>query len=341
MRAYITRGPGKIELVDLSTPTPGPEEVLVRIAYCSVCGSDITAYEGEVYRVPEGTILGHEVSGIVAGAGERVRDLRVGDRVALEPAVPCRRCWFCVRGAHHMCADWTHLGHNIPGGFADYVTIHELNAHRLPAGLALREAALLEPMGVCLAGLRKARLAVGETVAILGDGPFGAMFARQAVVMGARTVWVMGHHDWRLQRIAAPQVHTINTHTRPFVPALLADTEGRGVDVAVIAVGAPGIYDEIIPAVRAQGRVLAFSYPTSTVTLDMAAVHMRELEILGSCRCPHTFDVLAELIAQQRLQPAEFISAVLPLEELPRAFALARSGSKELFKILIQLADLE
>ncbi len=354
MKAWVTRGPGRMELADLPVPVPGPEEILVRVAYCSVCGSDITYLEGEpkhspddatgpttrwTMAVPTGMVLGHEVSGTVAQVGERVRELRPADRVALEPAIPCRRCWFCLRGQYHMCPHTVHLGHSAPGGFAEYLAIHELNAHRLPRAMPLREAALLEPLGVCLAGLRRARLAMGETVAVFGDGPFGAIFARLSIIMGARQVWVLGHHDWRLERIRAPQVRTVNTHRETYLPALLEATEGRGADLAVVATPAPGVYGELLPAVRSQGRILAFSYPSGTVGLDMSQVHMRELEVIGTCRCPHTYDTLIDLISQQQLDPAELITDVLPLEELPQAFARARGRSKELFKIVIGLSD--
>ncbi len=358
MKAWVTRGPSEMDLVDLPVPLPGPEEVLVRIAYCSVCGSDVTSFEGDPHRppasaagaagdkvtrftmsVPVGMILGHEVSGVVVEAGERVQGLAPGDRVALEPAIPCHRCWFCLRGQYHMCPQTVHLGHSAPGGFAEYLAIHELNAHRLPARMPLREGALLEPLGVCLAGLRRARLEMGETVAVFGDGPFGLIFARLAMAMGARAVWVIGHHDWRLERIRAPHVHTVNTHHADYLPALLEATEGRGADLAVVATPAPGVYAELLPAVRVQGRILAFSYPSDTVSFDMSRVQMREMEIIGSCRCPHTFETLFDLIRQGRLTPAELVTEILPLEQLPAAFARARGRSKELFKILIQLSE--
>lgn len=338
MRAYVTRGPSAMELVDVPAPLPGADEILVKVAFCSVCGSDVANYEGQGRRTPAGMILGHEVSGTVDKVGERVRDLRPGDRVALEPAIPCRRCWFCVRGQYHMCPNTVHLGSSTPGGFAEYLAIHELNAHRIPAGIPLRDAALLEPFGVCLAALRRARLQMGETVAIFGDGPFGAIFARLSVVFGARDVWVMGHHSWRLDRIRAPLITTINTREGPFLPAIQEATDGRGVDLVVVAADAPEVYPELLPAVRNQGRILAFTYPNDLVTLDMSRVHMRELEIIGSCRCPHTFESLIELIVQQRLKPAEFITATLPLEQLPAAFSLARGRSKELFKLVVEIA---
>ncbi len=338
MKAYVTRGPGSLELVDLPVPVLDPEQALVRVAYCSVCGSDVTLYEGRVRQPPPGMILGHEISGTVAEVGERVTALRPGDRVALEPAVPCRRCWFCVRGQYHMCPGTVHLGSSIQGGFAEYVAIHELNAHCLPAGLPLREAALLEPLGVCLAGLRRARLEVGETVAVFGDGPFGGMFARLGSIIGASQVVVMGHHDWRLERIRAPQIATVNTSEAEFLPAILAATEERGADVAVVATSSPAVYQELLPAVRNQGRIVAFSYPGDLVTLDLSRVHMRELEIVGACRCPHTFETLIELISQRRLAPAELITAMVPLERLPEAFALAHGQSKELFKTVVELA---
>ena len=338
MKAYVVRGPGALELTQVRDPVPGPEEILVRVAYCSVCGSDITLYEGQVRRAADGLVLGHEVSGIVAATGERVRDLKVGDRVALEPAIPCRRCWFCVRGQYHMCPHTRHLGSSAPGGFAEYLTIPELNAHRVPSEIPLREAALLEPMGVCLAGLRRARLQMGETVAIFGDGPFGAIFARLAEIMGARDVWVMGHHDWRLERIRGSHTRAVNTHRDQYLPELLEATEGRGADVVVASTDSPAVYPEMLEAVRIQGRVLAFSFPHGPVQFDMSRVQMREVEIIGTCRCPHTFETLMDLMCQGKLQPSAWISDVLPLAALPEALARARSTSKEVFKILIRLS---
>lgn len=327
-----------MELADVPMPAIGDEDVLIRVAYCTVCGSDITTYEGVVYQVADGTILGHEVSGVVVQTGADVTTLTVGDRVALEPAVPCRRCSYCLKGLSHLCPHTTHLGTSRPGGMAEYVAIPALNAHRLPDDVSLADAAMLEPMGVCLAGLRRVRLTLGENVAIFGDGPFGLIHARLALLMGARQVWVMGHHDSRLEQIRAPAIVTVNTrHTAP-LPVIMAGTDGHGVDVAITAADHPSIYADIIPAVAIRGRVLVFSYPNDTVCLDMASVLMRELELIGSVRCPNTFATLIDLIQRGALSPAaQFVSRVLPLEELPDAFALARGRDKSLFKLQIKL----
>jgi len=325
-------------LADVPMPVAGDGDVLVKVAYCTVCGSDITTYEGVVYQVPDGTILGHEVAGVVVQTGERVTNLKVGDRVAIEPAVPCRRCSICLKGLTHLCPHTTHLGTSRPGGMAEYVAIPELNAFLLPDDVSLNDAAMLEPMGVCLSGLRRVRLATGENVAIFGDGPFGLIHARLALLMGARAVWVMGHHDQRLEQIQAPGIVTVNTRRTPALPVIMAGTGGAGVDVAVTAADNPAIYADIIPAVGVRGRVLVFSYPDNDVCLDMASVLMRELELIGSVRCPNTFATLVDLIQRGKLSPAsQFVSRVLTLEELPDAFALARGRDKSLFKLQIKL----
>lgn len=178
---------------------------------------------------------------------------------------------------------------------------------------------------------------MGETVAVFGDGPFGLIFARLSMIMGARAVWVMGHHDWRLERIKPPHVTTINSRKAGFLPALIEATAGPGADLAIAAAGSPDLYEDLLASVRIQGRILSFAYATDKVSLDMSQVLMRELEIIGSCRCPHTFDTLIDLIGQRRLNPAELITSVLPVERLLEAFDMARRSSKEVFKILIEI----
>jgi L-iditol 2-dehydrogenase/galactitol-1-phosphate 5-dehydrogenase len=176
MNAIAVTGVKTLTPVDLPIPQPGPGQVLIKVAWCGICGSDIPRYfDGAVHSFPQ--ILGHEFSGEVAAVGPEVDSVAVGDRVAVAPLVPCEHCGYCQRGLPALCEHYSFIGSRQQGALAEYVVAPARNAVPLPKGMTLRTAALVEPLTVALHGINRAHLRTGASVLVLGGGVVGLMAA--------------------------------------------------------------------------------------------------------------------------------------------------------------------
>src|SRR4051795_1484705 len=203
VRAAVLNRPGEIVLEERSAPEPGPREVLVEISSVGVCGSDIHYYEhGRIgpHVVDAPLILGHESAGPVAALGEGVTKHAVGDRVTLEPGVPCGRCRECRAGRYNLCADVVFFATPpVDGAFAEYVAIHEDFAFTLPDALSDEEGALMEPLSVGVWACRKAGVSAGDKVLVTGAGPIGQLAMQCALAFGATDVTVSDLNPYRLE----------------------------------------------------------------------------------------------------------------------------------------------
>jgi threonine dehydrogenase-like Zn-dependent dehydrogenase len=344
MLAAMWMGGRRIEMQEVPTPVPGPNELLIRVRAASLCGSDLDV---ETFGGKPPLILGHEAAGEVAAVGSMdplpegapapPRPLRVGDRVALDPVQPCWRCQVCRSGIHHLCPNVRHLAtRDVPGTFAEYVIVHHLNAHLLPDGIGFEEAALTEPGAVCLEGIRRGRLSAGEDAVVIGDGPFGFIFAQLARSAGASRLLVAGHYEQRLKTIAAATgATTVNTHKEDLIDRVRESTEGEGAHVVFQATAAHDAINLGLHCLRPRGRHVVFSYMHGQPGIDMATVLMKELEILGSVRSHDTCRVVHRMVQAGRLNLRAVISRVLPLDQLGEAMDLITSKKAEVFKIVL------
>ncbi|WP_316670502.1 galactitol-1-phosphate 5-dehydrogenase [uncultured Propionibacterium sp.] len=187
MRALSVTGVRRLDLVTLPVPEPGPGEVLVRVAWCGICGSDVPRYfEGGVHSFPQ--VLGHEFSGEIAALGPGVTDRAVGERVAVAPLVPCGHCTYCQKGRPALCAGYSFIGSRRQGAIADYVAVPDRNALPVPGAMSLRSAALVEPLTVAVHGVERTRVRTGALTMVLGAGVVGLMTVMVLLAKGARVL---------------------------------------------------------------------------------------------------------------------------------------------------------
>jgi threonine dehydrogenase-like Zn-dependent dehydrogenase len=336
MKAVVWRGGQTFRLEDVAEPRPGPGQVLVKVGVAAICGSD---YHLEDWGTEPPVIPGHEASGTVVELGSELPSigqplLRPGDRVALDPVQVCGGCYACSHGIPHLCTRCRHLGTaQTPGTWAEYVAVDARNAHRLPASLDLQSASLTEPAAVCLESFRRSGADAGKTVVIIGDGPFGFFHAQIARVLGARAIVVAGHHDERLERIRkATAALVCNTHREQLAAMVRGAAGDDGVDIVIEASGsgdAPGLG---LPLLRPRGKLVLFSYVWKPKVLDMGLIHMRELELLGSCRSLEAFDTCIEWMARGSIDAGALLDLRVPFGECERALADVRSKKATIFK---------
>jgi len=334
MKALVWKGGQTFGLEDVPEPKPATGQVVIKVAAAAICGSDFHLAD---FGAQPPLIPGHEVAGTVTEIGSGVNGIMVGARVALDPVQRCGSCWACHNGVDHLCINYRHLGDRaVPGGWAQYVAVDAANAHWIAPNVSFPEASLAEPTAVCYESFARAQLKAGQSVLIIGDGPFGFLHAQLAPAFGAAKVVVAGHYDKRLERIAAVSGALVcNTHHQDLEEMLTREVGPPGVDVAIEATGAAPSPNIGLRALRPRGALVIFSYIWKPEALDMGLISMRELNVLGSCRSLGAFEPCLKMVADGKLNTAALVNLQVPLAEGPIAMEALRKRKSEIFKAVL------
>jgi L-iditol 2-dehydrogenase len=345
MRASRLYGIRDLRVEDLPRPTPGPGEVLLKVAAVGTCGSDVHYYvEGgigdQVVTAP--IIMGHEFSAWVAGLGAGVTGLEVGQLVAVEPAIPCGECESCQHGHPNLCPDVKFCGTPpIDGVFAEYTVKPAENCFPLPEGFAPADGAMLEPLGIAIHTVDLAHLRPGYTVAVLGAGPIGLLTAAVARVAGASEVYVTEPLAYRREfalRYAADAA--LDPGAADVVAEILRLTGGRGVDVAFEAAGAPETPDQAARVTRPGGKVVVVGIPSDdTMTFTAGIARRRGLTIKLVRRMKHTYPRAIALVEKGLVDVESLATHTFPLERIVEAFEMVASYDDGVLRAIIQVAD--
>ena len=330
----VYHGDGRLALERLERRDLAPDEVRLRPMAAGICGTDVHIVHGE-FRARPPVVLGHEFAGEVLEVGAEVAQLRVGDRVAIEPHRVCRRCAYCTDGREHLCVERQGFGVHLHGGFAEEVVVSAVNAYAVPRGLGYGLAALAEPLGCCLHGIERAGIRQGDDVLVFGAGPIGLMLVRLASRAGAARVVVVEPHEGR--RTIATVYGASYAVGIGDAAALVADlTAGRGVDVALEASGSVAALQQAYDLLGAGGRVVVFGVgsPAARISISPHRVFAQELSIVGSLINPYAHRRALALLAT--LDLGGLITHTFPLEDIHRAIDTAASG--EALKVQIVTA---
>ncbi|MHB1318061.1 MAG: zinc-dependent alcohol dehydrogenase family protein [Anaerolineae bacterium] len=332
MKAAIFRGVGQIDVVDVPIPQPGSGQAVVRVAACGICGTDRHIFHGEFSTHPP-VIIGHEYAGEVAAVGEGVTTLTVGERVAIDPNMPCGFCTPCRRGQIHMCQNLTALGVDIDGGFAEYCLAPEAQCFHLPEGLSLLEGAMAEPVACCVHGMDLAGVHSGDTVAIIGGGAIGQIMAQLARLQGAGRVVVSDLSTPRRQMALDLGADCVIDPGNDD-PLTSGGLLGQGADVVIEAVGSSRTAAQAITWAARGATILWFGVtpPDQTVTVSPNLIFEKELTIRGARINPYTHARAIALLASGRLTVAPLITQRAALDELP---ALLAAGPGDHIKTVI------
>jgi L-iditol 2-dehydrogenase len=345
MRAAVYRGRGRVVLEEIPVPSVGPGEVLVRVAACGVCHTDLKKVEYALQPPPR--IYGHEMSGTIAAVGRGVRGWKAGDRVAVFHHIPCGRCYYCERSDYAQCPVYKKTGTTAGfepagGGYAEFLRvlpwIVRRGMVRVPRGVPLEHATFLEPVNTCLKGVDRLRLRRGDLVLVFGQGPIGLLFTQLLRARGARPVGL----DLipRRRRLAGRlgAAWTADPRSPAFARRLARETEGRGADAAVLAVPSEPAFAQALDAVRPGGSVLLFAHTRKgdRVGLDAGGICVDEKTVLGSYSSSvDVSDEVARLVFSRRVDVGPLISHRFPLERVAEAFELASRPTASSLKVLV------
>lgn len=321
MKAVVFHQVNEMAIESVPIPEPAPEQVLIKVKACGICGTDVHILHGVA---PAGfpLIPGHEAAGEVVKCGTEVKRLKPGDRVSVNPNVTCGYCEYCLDGQVHMCKNLKPFGVFAPGGFAEYAVIAETNAVPIPDNVSYEEAAMVEPLSCCLRGAQMSRYKVGDSVLIHGVGAIGNMNMQYALISGASTVIVSdpvkSRRDLALQQGADmaldPTVQDVYEEIRKSL--------GDGPDVIMDCSGRPSIVEEAIPQVRRCGTVVAFGVcpEDEYIKVSPALINDREITLCGSNMNPFTHARSIAAISAGRVNVASLISHRFELDEYKQAF---------------------
>jgi L-iditol 2-dehydrogenase len=321
MQAARLIGVGNMVMAGMPLPAVGPDDLLVRIAACGICGSDRHMFKGE-FPTALPVTLGHEFSGTVEAVGSNVTRLRPGALITGDPNIACGHCPNCRAGRPNLCDSLTAIGVFRDGGFADYVLMPQGQAVELPPGLSPVHGAFSEPLACCLHGLDVARIAPGDSVAILGGGVIGLLMVQLARLAGATTIILVTRQKPR--RDLAEELgatHALDA-SRPDIDAAIAGPQGvvpGGVDVVLECAGVPETFTQSIEIARRGGTVVIFGVTPkgATVAVEPFALLTKELRIESAWLNPLTHGRAAKLIADGALELDRLVTRTVPLSEVP------------------------
>ena len=342
MQAVVYRGPKILRLETVHVPHIGSAELLVRVAVCGVCPTDIKKIH--YGTMPPPRIFGHETAGTIVKVGARVRGFKVGERVAVHHHVPCLDCHACRHRAYAQCATYKRTGitagfEPAGGGYAEYVRGMPFvlpGVVRIPSRNSFLEAAMLEPVNTVLKGVKRLALLRGDTVLVAGQGPIGLMFTRLLVLRGMRVIAT----DLLPARLKLAKEFGA---AAGLSPKALADvvgklTRGRGLDAAVVAVPSDAVVREALTLVRGGGQVMLFAHTRrgTEAALDLATVCVDEKDVIGSYSAD--FDLQAEvarLVFSRKLDVRRLITHQFPLTQTAAAIELAAQPTADSLKVVV------
>lgn len=347
MRAAVLFGPGDIRVTDKPVPVPGPGEVLVKVAMCGTCGTDLKILDGHFPQTPPfGSFTpGHEWTGTVAAVGESVDEFAPGDRVAIEAHSGCGRCDNCVTGRYTACLNYGNTakgqratGMTTDGGFAEYAVHHVRALYPLPPRLAFEDAVLVMTAGTGLYGLDVAGgYVAGQDVVVFGPGPVGLTTIQALKALGAGQVICAGTRASRLdlaQRLGAD--HVINVRSADAAAEVLRLTGGEGADLVVECSGspaAPALFDKVT---KRGGKIVVVAFYPSPVTLDLSAIVRKDITIYTSRgEGGNNVKRAVALAAQGKIRGAEMVTHRFALEDIAEAFRVMRERDGDPVKVVV------
>ena len=350
MKALLLSEYNRLEMKDVPVPTPGPHEVLVRVAACGICGSDVHGYDGSSGRRIPPIVMGHEAAGTIAALGSDVTNLVKDERVTFDSTISCGVCAFCRRGEVNLCNHREVLGvscddYRRAGAFAEYVVVPSQIVYRLPPSISFPEAALLEAVAVAVHAVSLAEIVPHEIVPqknvpqdaalVMGAGTIGLLCLQALRAAGWARVFIADIDESRLALAKKTGATSALLAGSELVEQVSQLTKGEGVDLVVEAVGRNETVTGSIAAVRKGGTVVLVGNISPEVTLPLQKVVTRQIRLQGSCASAGEYPRSIELMASGAIDVKPLITAVAPLEEGPDWFKRLHVREPGLTKVVL------
>lgn len=335
MKAICAIEPGKVSMIEVPRPEVTATSAIIRVQACGICGSDVHIKHGKNPYAVYPRILGHEVTGVVVEAGEKVQNFKVGDRVVVEPITSCGECYPCRVGRRNVCEHLQVYGCHVDGGFAEYMRVEEAALHHLPDNISFLQGALIEPYTIGENAVRRVEVLAGDICLVHGAGPIGLIAADLCKSRGAFVLVSEPSSGRRemAQKFGADIV--IDPIHEDLDEVVRSCSGGFGANVIFDAVGIPALVERSIPLLSAAGRFLEFGYGFGKAAINFDLVNKRELYITGTRHQRFCFDpVIADFAA--RLDKADMLRThTFAADDFEQAFAMFEDKNSGACKVVL------
>jgi L-iditol 2-dehydrogenase len=340
MKALLLSEYRHLEVTDVPAPVPAKDEVLIRVAACGICGSDVHGYDGSSGRRIPPVVMGHEAAGIVASVGTDVKNVSEGDRVTFDSTIFCGTCDFCLRGEINLCDHRQVLGvscsdYRRHGAFAEYVAVPSRIVYRLPGQMSFAEAAMLEAVAVAFHAVSLTEVSPGSTALVVGAGMIGLLIAQALRVAGCSHVLVADIDESRLNLAKQLGASEALRADEPNIVSRILQLSNAGVDLAVEAVGRNQTVGLAIDSVRKGGYVTLVGNIAPETTLPLQKVVTRQIRLQGSCASAGEYPKAIELMSTGAINVKPLITAVAPLDHGPQWFERLYAREPNLMKVVL------
>jgi L-iditol 2-dehydrogenase len=335
----------KLQLVNLPVPSPAADEVLIQVAACGICGSDVHGYDGSTGRRIPPLVMGHEAAGVIAAVGDSVNGFAAGDRVTFDSTISCGSCRFCKEGAVNLCDRREVLGvscgdYRRNGAFAEYVAVPASIVYRLPDALSFADAAMIEAVSVALHAVSLTAPEQGSTALVVGAGMIGLLILQSLRVAGCGKIFVTDIDSGRLElarKLGADETleATAATSSEEIAEQVRELTGGHGADIVMEAVGTATTVRTAIASARKNATVTLVGNLAPEVPLPLQTVVTRQLRLQGSCASAGEYPQAMKLMASKAIDVAPMLSAVAPLSEGARWFERLYAREANLMKVVL------
>jgi len=346
MMAQRLYGPRDLRWMETDIPELKENDMLIRVKYCGVCGTDQSIYSGESSFWADGLIhtpmtFGHEYSGVVEAVGKNVTTFKPGDRVVSDTGISCGICDFCREGNYLSCPQMKAVGtiNAQDGGYAEYTVMPERHVFHLPKNVSFEQGALVEPVATGLYAVKVGRINIGENVLIIGTGPIGLGAVPFAALSGARKVILAGRRDFKLElgaKFGADEI--INTTKEDLYARVMELTDGKGADVIIEASGSVDMFHESVRMANSCCRIAFVAFyeqPINDLNLDLMTI--RGIQLLPVMGSPNMGQVVIKMMESGKVDFTPMITQVIPLHDAKKALMDLKANSGARIKILLEI----
>ncbi|MFC6334504.1 NAD(P)-dependent alcohol dehydrogenase [Paenibacillus septentrionalis] len=341
MLAAVLNKPLDMEMKQVPIPTPGKDEALVKVYCIGVCGSDVHYYEhGRIgrYVVEQPIILGHELAGEVVAIGEDVKQVQVGDRVAVEPGVTCGRCEYCKAGRYNLCPDVVFMATPpVDGAWAEYVAVRADFLFKLPDTMTFEQGALLEPLSVGIHAMNRANVTPADRLLVTGLGPIGLLAIQAAKLYGVKEIYATDVVPFRQELAMEMGATAVIDPSKENVKERLQElTNGHGISVVVESSGNGRAIGDAVRAVKRGGRLVLVGMPAvDEIPMNINTIIDSELDVFGLFRYANTYPAAIAALSNSDLDIEKVITHKFTLQETEQAVEMARTQKDTSIKVMI------
>lgn len=342
MRALLLKQYKQLEVTEMPEPIIGPDDVLVAVKACGICGSDVHGYDGSTGRRIPPVVMGHEAAGVIFEVGKSVKRFRAGDRVTFDSTVYCGKCYHCGRGEVNLCDDRQVLGVSVGeyrrnGAFAQFVAIPQHILYPLPDSMSFEEAAMIEAVSVAVHAVDLTPVKLGDAAVVYGAGMIGLLVIQALRLAGCARIAAVDISDERLKLAAEYGADLrLNAAQCDAAAEVRAYTGGRGADIGFEVVGVTETVQSAVASLRKGASLTLVGNLSKSIDFPLQSVVTRQIRVQGSCASAGEYPACIDLVARKAIRVDRLISAVAPLEEGPAWFERLYGREPNLIKVILQ-----